>query len=535
MSDEIKQVVSVEDQASAKLKSISDAEVKLADSTKKAGGAADKASADARKLADATDKQTASVKKAEDEWAGFGEVLGKAGGYAAVVTAAFAPVIQILQQFIDKAREAAKAASSLVPNEFEGLAANVGGGLADEAFNLAGANAGALGMNVADFQKLQGFLGGITDVREIKDPLLDKPTLEQLKDPMFVFKQAKRRGEYRDQLARLSQLGGNLQAATSGAYAGPEAASLMQLATERLNITDEQAVSLLTGLGTSGVSMADARGLIEKGGDINLAGLTMASRGKGLPGSGAVKQMNTMLGSLTRIDETGAIAPELAALGLTVDMKGGERVQRVFDAFQRGQIDEGELFSLTGGQATAPLRAAIMPALRDPAAIQREVAGLLDPGNAPNAIAAKRQSELVQAKEAQNNRELQEHFDKIKLSKDVAAQALADAESDRKVNNAILPQVPWIDVGLKDIADLDVLFANKRDQRARALPEARARRALQILGDQDVQEHPGSIWNDEIGAPERERTTNYITNIINSVLPQGPDYRVAPAPGRKID
>lgn len=537
MPDEIKQVVSVEDQATAKLNAISNAEGKLADSTRKAGDAAERASHDTRKLSQANDQQAASAKKAGDELDDVAGAMSKFTAHAAPAVAAIGLIVSALQEYINKLREAAGAAKELFPDQFQGIAGNIGGQLGDEAFNITGAIAKKEGLDVAGLQKLQGFIGGITDVRDMKDPLLDKPTLDELKDPNFLFKQVNRRAKYQEELIRLSALGGELQAATSGQFAGPEAASLLQLTKEKFKIADEQAVSVLAGLGTSGYSMADSRAFIEKSGDLKLLGVAMAARDQGVRGTAAAKQFNVMLDQLNRVDETGQIAPELEAIGITPQMGGYERIKRAFDAEARGEIDDAQLRKLTGGQGTDALRRAVGPALGDPQRVDREVEGLLSPTVAADAIAAQRQSKFVRAKIAENRREVGAFLKKAKDATEIQAQLLKQREYERENNNEFLPQLPLINVGLKDVDDAMTLAFDEEDEfNAKQGDAYQVEEALRLMGDSRVkQTNPfaSPVQNERNRRETQSHVNQFITKYINPIF-HAEDPKIAPPPGREL-
>ncbi len=329
MGDEVKTRVSIDgaDEAIGKIQKLTDAEKKMFEAFDQGSRASDKATA-------ATERQEQSLIGATKQMLSYAAAIG------AAMTA-----LEALSKRIDESVGKMRGVAELS----RGLAANIGGNAADEVMKDVNVIAAESGIGVEGRNNLVQFLSAATDARENLTG---------------------------DQLKNLAQRGALIQKATG--VGGAKAFNVMQSIGANLGFNDDEAVSAAVQLMNEGFSTDVIQEMVEKGRDPRILALMSNARGQGLNAEKIGRPMTSLLGSLTATDDSGAVAPELAEVGVTADMKPMDRLSLLMGAPDRGEITPGQFSELTGGQGTASLMGPIGKVLRDQAGLDRRAAALRD-------------------------------------------------------------------------------------------------------------------------------------------------------------
>ncbi len=366
MVEEIKQRITIEsEEAEQRLRQVSQGEQELAGSTKGAGDAAERTTQQMSAKDRVLGSLAGNVKSMVAGWIAFSAIAGT--------------VIGLLRDITSNAIEAAKAVAQIGAS-LRGLSANIGGQAAADVFQDVTEIAAENRFNVEGrAQLLEGVTAG-TDIRE---------------------------GLSREQIGALTRNLAQLQRGTG--VGGREGFLTIQSLGANLNLNDEQSVDVAAALLSRGVDASAVRDLAERGGNvggIDVLALLLAAREQGLDVNRAGRALPTVIGALTRREESGELSQELQNLGLTEGQGFVESLEFLVQQRAAGKITEGQFSRAVGGEQNARIAVPLARVLATPGALDAAREALLDPQASEQLIEEITKNKFVRAQERQNVREL---------------------------------------------------------------------------------------------------------------------------------
>lgn len=320
MSDEVKTRVSIEgaDQAVSDVTRLVETEKKRTDATRAATEETQKATKAVEQASKAQKEQSESTAEMVGEWIKF-VGIGQS-------------IIAVFEGIRDRAKEAVEQAMRLA-DVTNGLATNVGGRLSDELVGEINTVAQQTGIGVTGRNALIEAMGAATDARDMT-PEQQKTLIQEL---------------------------AVLDSATG--LRGKQGFNTLNAISSVFKLSDDSAVSILTGMANQGFGPDVVQNAVEKGRDTRFLLLMSAARQNLDPGT-IGRQFQGLMTSLDRRGDDGGLAEDLQALGLNDQMSAFDRWSFLVDASNRGEITEGQFSQATGGQSTVALREPFRAAMR---------------------------------------------------------------------------------------------------------------------------------------------------------------------------
>jgi len=375
-------------QAERELKDVAGAVDQTTDSTKKAAGATrdqSRAAADSAK----TNQSLA------DRFSGLADQITP-------LTLGLGGVTAVLAEIASTAREAA-AAIAEVGEQSAGLSGNIGGGRVDTLLPQINEIALNLGLDAAGRNQL---IQGATTFTDLNPDASNAEILAATRSA--------------------GQL--SVGADTSGADAVKTIDAISKaLGVDQAQATDIGSVFLTRGFGADQVQqLAQRTGSI---GGRDFLAATLGGAQFGLNTDEAPEQVLQLVNALDRRNAEGELDESLRNLGIESGDSLNQRVRRLTQLRQRGELDQGELAALLGGPERLAVFNPLSQAITTPGVLRDARGALNDPQAIESAIENRRQSEFFLALQRANRRDLRTRLAQENAALSVGGEALAEGET----------------------------------------------------------------------------------------------------------